>query len=231
MLENVLKEHSLQLENKSVCISGSGNVALYAAQKSIELDAKVLTLSDSDGVLYFKNGMSKEDLDQIKIDKLQNRKRLSEFKGNGDFEYKDSQNPWSIKAQIAIPCATQNEISSEDASNITRNKYEVVVEGANMPLTKDATDIIMDSKVIYVPGKIANAGGVAISNLERSQNAQLVQWSFSEVDDKLKSIMKSIHENAVTHIDKIDGKYNYKKGANIYGFKKIADAIVAYGLV
>lgn len=231
MLENVLNEHDLKLKSKTVCISGSGNVALYAAQKAIELEAKVLTLSDSDGVLYFKDGMSQDDLEQIKVDKLQHRKRLSEYSGSGDFEYRESQNPWSIKAQIAIPCATQNEIRLEDAQNIKSNKYEVVIEGANMPLTKDATDIVMSSKIIYVPGKIANAGGVAISNLERSQNAQLLQWSFKEVDDRLKNIMQNIHQNATKNIDKIDGVYNYKKGANIYGFKKIADAIVAFGLV
>lgn len=231
MLENVLKEHDLELKDKTICISGSGNVAIFAAQKAIELKAKVLTRSDSDGTIYFKDGISKENLEAIKTLKFFNRKRLSEYNGSGDYEYKASQNPWSIKAQITMPCATPNEMAHEDAKNISKHKYEVVIEGANMPLTKDATDIIMDSKIIYVPGKIANAGGVAISNLERSQNAQLIQWSFKEVDEKLKDIMKNIHANSVKNIEKEDGVFNYKKGSNIYGFKKIADAIVAYGLV
>ena len=231
-LEEVLKEHNLELKKKRICISGSGNVALFSAQKAIELNTNVLTVSDSDGYLYFPDGMTEDEIEYIKALKFKNKKRLSDFDLKGSkFKYHKNENPWSEKCDIAIPCATQNEICAQDALNLSNNGCKVVIEGANMPLDGEAVKIVIDNKMIYVPGKIANAGGVAISNLERTQNAQFLQWSFSEVDEKLKEVMSKIHKNATSFVEKKNGIISYKKGANLYGFKKLADAIVSFGIV
>lgn len=231
MLENVLDAHNESLKKMKINISGAGNVALFAAQKAIELEACVQTLSDSDGFLYFENGMTEEDIDEIKKLKLEKKRRLSEFSGSSQFEYFENQNPWNIKCDVAIPCATENEIKGEEAQNLVNNNCNFVIEGANMPLNSDALELITKNEIVYVPGKIANAGGVAISNLERTQNAQFMQWSFDEVDKKLKEVMNKIHKNATMFVEKENGIINYKNGANIYAFKKIADAIVSFGVV
>ena len=231
-LEEVLKKHELDLKNKKLCVSGSGNVALFAAQKAIELGSKVLTVSDSDGYLYFPDGITEDEIEYIKTLKFKNKRRLSDFAlENSNFKYHSDENPWGEICDIAAPCATQNEVKAEDALKLANNGCKVVIEGANMPLNDDAVEIVMKNKMIYVPGKIANAGGVAISNLERTQNAQFLQWSFSEVDEKLKVVMSKIHKNAIALVEKENGIINYKKGANLYGFKKIADAIVSFGVV
>ena len=226
-LEAVLKAHDEFLEGKKTLISGSGNVAIFCAEKAIQKKMKVLTLSDSQGSLYFENGMTNEELDEIKTLKLKDRKRLSEAKIG---EYLAGKKPWHIDADIALPCATENELDAEDAKQLVKNKCLAVAEGANMPLTAEAQDVLLDNDIIYVPGKAANAGGVAVSGFERTQNASMESWSVERVDRALQDIMQNIHEKCIKYVDKKNGVYPYRKGANIYSFQKLADTLLAYGL-
>ncbi len=227
-LKEALNAHDNGLSDKSVLVSGSGNVALYAAEKCIEEGAKVLTLSDSEGTLYFKSGLNLEQLEEIMQSKFVERKRLSEC---GQGEFFSEKKPWDIKdAHIALPCATQNEVNIEDAKSMISNKIIAIAEGANMPLTHEAQDAVLSKPIIYAPGKAANAGGVAVSGLERSQNATLESWSKEKVDDKLRTIMKEIHTRSIEHVEKEKGILPYRKGANIYGFKRLADTLLAYGI-
>lgn len=230
MLNNVLEHTEESMVGKRVLVSGSGNVALFTIEKLIELGAKALTVSDSKGTLYVKNGITKELLEEIKVLKFVIRGRLSEFKEKSGVEYLESQTPWEIKADIAIPCATENEISEEDAKILVKNNIKYVIEGANMPTTSEGYEVFRKNNIVFVPGKAANAGGVAVSGLEMAQNSQRESWSFEDVDAKLKSIMKNIHhqmvENGTTE-DRVD----YVKGANIAGFRKVADAMIAQGVV
>lgn len=230
MLNNVLEHTEESMVGKRVLVSGSGNVALFTIEKLIELGAKALTVSDSKGTLYVKNGITKELLEEIKVLKFVIRGRLSEFKEKSGVEYLESQTPWEIKADIAVPCATENEISEDDAKVLSKNNIGYVIEGANMPTTSEGYEVFRKNNIVFVPGKAANAGGVAVSGLEMAQNSQRESWSFEDVDTKLKSIMKNIHrqmvENGTTE-DRVD----YVKGANIAGFRKVADAMIAQGVV
>lgn len=227
-LQNMLEKHDEDLKDKKVLISGSGNVALYAAEKAINSGAKVLSVSDSDGTLYFKDGLSEDKLSELKTLKFEERGRLKDFDGG---EFKKGKKPWSISdADIAMPCATQNELEEEDAKALADSGVNTVIEGANMPLTAKAQDVVLKKKMLYGPAKAANAGGVAVSGLERSQNASLVSWSLEKVEGELKSIMSDIHERCCEHVER-DGKVMpYRKGANIYAFKKLADTLLQYGV-
>jgi glutamate dehydrogenase (NADP+) len=226
-LREMLAAHDHDLEGKTVLISGAGNVALHAAEKCLALGATVLTLSDSGGTLYFEDGMTDDDLKTIKKEKLQNRKRLEEL-DLGTF--RKDKHPWGIAADIALPCATQNEMDEEEAQTLVENKVIAVAEGANMPLTSAAQKVLIDSHVLYGPGKAANAGGVGVSGMERTQNASMQQWSLKRVDEELQQMMKDIHERCIKHVKKQDGVYPYRAGANIYAFKKLAETLLAYGL-
>ena len=227
-LEEMLNAHDQKLKGKTVIISGAGNVALHAAEKAIQEGAKVLCLSDSKGLLHFKDGLNDEDLQKIKTIKVDNHGALKDFDGAG--EYKSGAEPWDIKADIALPCATQNEIDEQEAKKLVKNGVMALAEGANMPLTAKAQEVLIENKIIYGPGKAANAGGVAVSGLERTQNAEMRSWSLERVDDELRNIMKDIHRRCIEHVNKEDGVYPYRRGANITSFKKIADTLVAYGL-
>lgn len=230
MLNNVLEEQNESIVGRRVLVSGSGNVALFTIEKLIELGAKALTVSDSKGTLYVKNGIRKELLEEIKDLKFVKRGRLSEFKEKSGVEYLESQTPWEIKADIAIPCATENEISEEDAKILVKNNIKYVIEGANMPTTSEGYEVFRKNNIVFVPGKAANAGGVAVSGLEMAQNSQRESWSFEDVDTKLKSIMKNIHRQMVEY-GTAEDKVDYVKDANIAGFKKVADAMIAQGVV
>ena len=228
--EEMLKTRGDSFTGKTVSISGSGNVAQYAAEKAMFLGAKVVTLSDSNGTVYLKNGFSKALLDEVMELKNVKRGRISEFASKHGFEYFEGKTPWHIRADIALPCATQNELNGEDAEILLANGVICVAEGANMPSTLDAVEKFVEAKILYAPGKASNAGGVATSGLEMSQNANRLAWSFEEVDERLHAIMKEIHRNCVKYGTQEDGSINYVDGANIAGFVKVADAILGQGI-
>ena len=213
-----------------VLISGSGNVAQYAAIKASELGGKVLTLSDSDGTLYAREGYDAEAINDVMLLKNERRGRLSELAGDRRFEYLAGKRPWHIPAEIALPCATQNELDGSDARTLVANGVICVAEGANMPSTLDAVRVFHDAGVLYAPGKASNAGGVATSGLEMSQNAMRLSWTHAEVDERLHLIIKDIHGNCVRHGKRADGSVNYVDGANISAFVKVADAMLAQGV-
>jgi glutamate dehydrogenase (NADP+) len=213
-----------------VLISGSGNVAQYAAIKASELGGKVLTLSDSDGTLYAREGYDAEAINDVMLLKNERRGRLSELAGDRRFEYLAGKRPWHIPAEIALPCATQNELDGGDARTLVANGVICVAEGANMPSTLEAVRVFHDAGVLYAPGKASNAGGVATSGLEMSQNAMRLSWTHAEVDERLHLIMKDIHGNCVRHGKRADGSVNYVDGANISAFVKVADAMLAQGV-
>lgn len=225
--ENVLHHHSESLENKVCSISGSGNVATYAAEKLIEKKAKVVTLSDSKGSLYFKDGITLESLS--KIQDLKNQRRCLSELDDAHSEYKKGKKPWTIPVDLAFPCATQNEIEIKDAQALVTNACRGIFEGANMPCTTEAVRLFNESKLYFGPGKAANAGGVSVSGLEMSQNALGIHWKKEEVDQKLKNIMQDIHDTCVEY-GKTKDRICYMTGANIGGFVKVADAMLAYGI-
>lgn len=215
---------------KVVCISGSGNVAQYATEKVTELGGKVVTLSDSAGFIYDPAGIDAEKLAFVMELKNVKRGRIKEYAEKYGCEYHEGQRPWIIKCDVALPCATQNEINGEEAQTLVDNGCYCISEGANMPSTPDAITVYIDSKILYGPGKAANAGGVAVSGLEMTQNSQRLAWTREEVDAKLDSIMIDIHENCVKW--GTEGEFiNYVNGANIAGFVKVADAMLAQGVV
>ncbi len=220
------------LAGKTVAVSGSGNAAQYAAEKAIVLGARVVTLSDSNGTIVDEDGITHEKLQWIMNLKNVRRGRIKEytdqFKGA---RYMEGKRPWSVPCQVAIPAATQNELELEDAKMLVNNGVQVVAEAANMPSTPDAVEVFQHHKILYAPGKAANAGGVATSGLEMSQNALHLGWSAEEVEGRLHGIMKSIHSACVQHGKEADGTVNYVKGANIAGFVKVADAMVDQGIV
>ena len=218
------------MKNKIVCISGSGNVAQYALEKVNQLGGKVVTLSDSLGTIYDSNGISNEKLEFVMDLKNNKRGRIKEYAEKYNVEYFEGQRPWHIKCDIAIPSATQNEINEDDAKNLVKNNCLCVVEGANMPTEPNAVEVFLENKILFAPGKAANAGGVAVSGLEMSQNSMFASWSREEVDNKLKNIMKSIHQQCISHGDE-KGYINYIKGANIAGFIKVADSMLDQGVV
>ena len=230
-IDEMLKASNQELKGKSVVISGSGNVAQYATEKCINMGAKVLTLSDSSGYIYDKEGIGKEKLEYLMELKNVKRDRISAYvKKYPKAQFHADKNPWSVVCDIAIPCATQNELKVDDAKILIKNGCKTVGEGANMPCTADAVNLFLENKILYAPGKASNAGGVAVSGLEMAQNSLKYTWSREVVDGKLKEIMSDIHTSCVKYGASKD-HVNYVKGANIAGFVKVADAMLAQGVV
>ncbi|MFO7339637.1 MAG: NADP-specific glutamate dehydrogenase [Lysobacteraceae bacterium] len=229
-VEQMLHHAHRDLAGMRVLVSGSGNVAQYAAIKATDLGARVLTFSDSNGTLYARGGFDMEAIEAVMQLKNVRRGRLAELADDPRFEYLPGRRPWHIPAEIALPCATQNELDGEDARTLVRNGVICVAEGANMPSTLEAVDVFLESGTLYAPGKASNAGGVATSGLEMSQNALRLSWHHAEVDERLHAIMKDIHGNCVRHGRRKDGSVNYVDGANISGFVKVADAMLAQGV-
>ena len=230
--ENMLNTRSKSIKGKTVVISGSGNVAQFAAQKATELGGKVVTLSDSSGYIYDEKGIDAEKLAHVMEIKNVKRGRIKDFlQKYPDAEYFEGETPWSVKCDIALPCATQNELHEADARKLVENGCFCVGEGANMPCTPEAITVFQEAKILFSPGKASNAGGVATSGLEMSQNSMRYSWTSEEVDAKLKQIMDSIHEQCVEFGKTEDGYIDYVKGANIAGFVKVADAMLAQGVV
>ena len=230
-LENMLATRGESLRGKTVLVSGAGNVAQYTVEKCIQLGAKVLTMSDSDGYIYDPDGIDREKLDYIVELKNIERGRIKEYADEYGVKYVPNQKPWAEKADIALPSATQNEIDEEAAKKLVANGVIAVSEGANMPSTPGAIKVFQEAKILYSPGKAANAGGVAVSGLEMSQNSERLRWSREEVDQKLHDIMNDIHANCVKYGTEPDGYINYVKGANVAGFLKVARAMMAQGIV
>ena len=228
--QEMLATRGLSFEGKTVCISGSGNVAQYAAQKATQLGAKVVTLSDSSGYVYDPTGITPEKLEYVMELKNVFRGRIKEYADRyPEATYYAGQRPWGVKCDIAMPCATQNELNGDEAAALVKNGCICVAEGANMPSTPEAIKVFQEHKLLYAPGKAANAGGVATSGLEMSQNSMRLHWSPEEVDAKLRAIMQNIHEVCVKYGTEPDGYINYVKGANIGGFMKVANAMLAQG--
>ncbi len=220
------------IKGKKVVVSGSGNVAQYAAEKILHFGGKVLTMSDSSGYIYDSSGISDEKLKFIMYLKNIQRGRISEYvKKYPKAVFKKGKTPWTVPCDMALPCATQNELSEVDAKKLVANGCKCVSEGANMPSTKGAVDFFIKSKILYAPGKASNAGGVATSGLEMTQNSLRYNWSREDVDEKLREIMLSIHNSCIEHGKQKNGYINYVKGANIAGFVKVADAMIAQGVI
>ncbi len=228
LLHEMLKCHGIELSGKTVAISGAGNVAIYATEKAQQLGAKVVTLSDSTGWIYDAEGI---DLAAVKEIKEVKKARLSEYtKYRPNAKYSTEGNVWSVVCDVALPCATQNELNLEDAKTLLKNGCIAVAEGANMPSTREATDYFLEQKILFAPGKAANAGGVATSALEMSQNSERLSWSFEEVDQKLNGIMVNIYHKIDEAAARYNMKDNYVMGANIAGFEKVANAMLAQGI-
>lgn len=230
-LLEMLKTKDIDIKGKTVAISGSGNVAQYTAEKLIELGAKVVTMSDSNGYIYDPEGIDREKLEYIMELKNLWRGRIREYADKYGCKYVDGKRPWSEKCDIALPSATQNEISGKDAQILVDNGCFAVSEGANMPSTPEAIEIFQNNGLLYAPGKAANAGGVSVSGLEMTQNAIKLSWSKEEVDNKLKQIMNDIHSQCVKYGTQENGYINYVKGANVAGFMKVAKAMMDQGVI
>ena len=230
-LEDTLHTRNISLDGKTVLVSGSGNVAQYTMEKLIQLGAKPVTCSDSDGYIYDPDGIDREKLDYIMELKNIERGRIREYAEKYGVKYVEGAKPWFEKADIATPCATQNEINEEAAKALVTNGVIAVSEGANMPTTPEAIKVFQDARILYCPGKASNAGGVAVSGLEMTQNSERLRWSREEVDAKLHDIMNDIHANCVKYGTEPDGYINYVKGANVAGFLKVAKAMMAQGIV
>ena len=229
ILDEMLKHNGKDLKGKSVVISGSGNVAIYAAEKAEQLGAVVVALSDSSGYIYDKDGIN---LDLVKEIKEVRRGRIKEYTDVVKTAvFTEGKGIWTIPCDIALPCATQNELDLEDAKTLKKNGCFAVAEGANMPSTREATDFFLENEMYFMPGKAANAGGVATSALEMSQNSQRLSWTFEEVDEKLHQIMVNINQKAADAAERYGVKGNYVAGANIAGFEKVVDAMMAQGIV
>ena len=229
-VEEMLKHAKNSIDGKCVVVSGSGNVAQYATEKVNHLGGKVVTLSDSSGFIHDPEGINEEKLRWVIDLKNNKRGRIKEYAENFGCEYFEGQRPWGIKCDVALPCATQNEINDSDANELVKNGVLAISEGANMPSDSEAINIFQSSKVLFGPGKAANAGGVAVSGLEMSQNSMRIKWESEEVDNKLFNIMKSIHSSCVEHGNE-NNNIDYVKGANIAGFIKVADAMTDQGVV
>jgi len=229
--ELMLKRAGGELEGKRCALSGAGNVSIYCAEKLIELGAVVISLSDSAGSVHDPAGIDAEKLESIKQLKLGRRGRLSEYAERGDGEYLEGEKPWGIQCDLAFPCATQNELDADDAQELIANGCKAVIEGANMPLTAEATAAFRDQGLAIAPAKAANAGGVAVSGLEQSQNAVRVSWSRETVDRQLREIIERIHSECVAHGEGDDGSVDYGRGANRAAFRRVAEAMLAYGAV
>ena len=228
--EEMLKKAGDGFDGKTVAVSGSGNVAQYATEKATELGAKVITLSDSSGSVYDKDGITPEKLAWVMDLKNNKRGRIKEYAEEFNVEYLEDKRPWALPCDIALPCATQNEINGEDAKELLANGCKVISEGANMPSDPDAVAVFQGSNILFGPGKAANAGGVATSGLEMSQNSMRLNWTRKEVDGRLHQIMKDIHEACVVYGQENES-VNYVKGANVAGFIKVADAMLDQGVV
>ena len=229
LTDAMLKRNGIDIKGKTVLVSGSGNVAIYATQKAQELGAKVVTVSDSTGWVYDPDGI---DIAALKEIKEVNRARLTEYKKyRPNSEYHEGRGVWTVKADIALPCATQNELNLDDAKALVANGITAVAEGANMPTTAEATEYLQENNVLFAPGKAANAGGVATSALEMSQNSERLSWSFEKVDSMLKDIMVNLFNNIDNAATKYGFEGNYVVGANIAGFEKVVDAMNAQGIV
>ena len=230
-LLEMLKTRGIDIKGKTVCVSGSGNVVQYTVDKLITLGAKVVTLSDSDGYIYDPDGIDREKWNYVMELKNIERGRIREYAEKYGVKYVAGARPWNEKCDIALPSATQNEIDGDDARALLKNGVIAVSEGANMPSTPEAIAEFQKAKILYAPGKASNAGGVSVSGLEMTQNSERLNWSSEEVDNKLHSIMKSIHEACIRYGTQPDGYINYVKGANIAGFMKVAKAMMAQGIV
>jgi len=231
-LANMLEAKGDSVEGKTAVISGSGNVATHAAEKIVQLGGKPITLSDSGGFIHDPDGLTMEKIDWVKHHKTHRRGRISdyvdEFPGT---HFHEGKTPWNVACNVALPCATQNELLGDDAKALVGNGCIAVSEGANMPCDLEAVHVFKDAKIMFAPGKAANAGGVAVSGLEMSQNSERRSWSEAELQQMLKDIMAGIHERCLTYGDQGGGYVDYVKGANIAGFKKVADAMLAFGVV
>ena len=227
----MLAEKGDSFQGKTVLVSGSGNVAQYAIEKAMALGAKVVTCSDSAGYVYLPEGFDREKLAALLELKNVKRGRVEEFAKQFGLQYFAGKRPWEVKADIALPCATQNELNGEDAQNLIKNNVLCIGEISNMGCTPEAIDLFIEKKVMYAPGKAVNAGGVATSGLEMSQNAMHLSWSAAEVDEKLHAIMHGIHAQCVKYGTEPDGYINYVKGANIAGFMKVAHAMMGQGVI
>lgn len=230
-LQNMLATRGDGVAGKTAVVSGSGNVALYAIEKLAELGATVVTASDSDGFVHDPHGIDAERLAWLKELKEVRRGRVREYAERFGCAYHDGRRPWGVPCQLALPCATQNELDADDARTLLGNGLLAVAEGANMPSTLDAVRAFLGRKILFGPAKAANAGGVAVSGLEQSQNALRISWSREEVDRQLRNIMRDIHEKCRAEGADADGFVNYVRGANVAGFRKVADAMLAYGVV
>ncbi|MDO9619065.1 MAG: NADP-specific glutamate dehydrogenase [Pseudomonas sp.] len=229
--EQMLKGRNQTIDDLRVAISGSGNVAQYAARKVMDLGGKVISLSDSEGTLYAEAGLSEEQWQHLMELKNLRRGRLSEMAEQFGLQFIVGQRPWHLPCDVALPCATQNELNAEDARSLLKNGCFCVAEGANMPSTLEAVDLFIEAGILFAPGKASNAGGVAVSGLEMSQNAMRLHWTAGEVDERLHGIMQSIHHACIGYGTEPNGFVNYVKGANIAGFVKVADAMLAQGVV
>ena len=230
--QSMLQTQGSDFSGKKVVISGSGNVAQYAAEKAIQLGASVLTLSDSKGFIHDPEGIDTEKLAFVMDLKNNQRARISEYiKTYPKATYHEGETPWGVACDIALPCATQNELDGADAEKLIANGCVCVAEGANMPSTPEAIHAFHEAKILFAPGKASNAGGVATSGLEMSQNSLRISWTREEVDERLKGIMSDIHDSCIAFGKEADGYCNYVKGANIAGFVKVADAMLAQGVI
>jgi len=229
-MHEMLKHAGEDIEGKTCAISGAGNVALYCAEKINQLGGTVVTLSDSSGFVYDPAGIDAEKLAWTVDLKTNRRGRIDEYAEHFGCEYFPGERPWGVPCDLAFPCATQNELHAEDARVLVKNGCRAVAEGANMPTTAEAIEILLDSGVIFGPGKASNAGGVAVSGLEMTQNSIRLAWTADELEERLRNIMRAIHRQCLVHADD-DGRTNYVKGANIAGFVKVADAMLAYGVM
>jgi len=231
-LEDMLNHAGSSIESKTATISGAGNVATHAAEKVLHLGGKVLTMSDSQGFIHDPDGITQEKLDWVKELTTVRRGSLAEYVNEFKHAtYHEGQRPWSVPCDLALPCATQNEIIGSDAESLIRNGCIGIAEGANMPTNLDGIRIFKEAGICYAPGKASNAGGVAISGLEMSQNSARLSWSEDQLQDQLRGIMKGIHDRCLEYGTKPDGTVDYVKGANIAGFVKVADAMIAFGVV
>ena len=231
-MENMLKHRNDAIAGKTAVISGSGNVATHAAEQITKQGGKVLTLSDSGGFIHDPDGIDQDKIDWVKHHKTHTRGRISDYTDHfTGASYHEGKRPWSVPCDLALPCATQNELNEEEAKELVSNGVIAVSEGANMPTTLEGVHVFHDARIMYGPGKAANAGGVAVSGLEMSQNAERISWNHERLGEMLTDLMEGIHSKCVEYGDQGDGYVDYVKGANIAGFKKVADAMLAYGVV
>jgi len=231
-LLNMLRTRGEDLTGKTVVISGSGNVATHAAEKVTQLGGKVVTLSDSQGFIHDPDGLTQEKIDWVKAHKTRRRGRIADYvEAYGHATYHEGKTPWGVPCDVAMPCATQNELLGEDARTLVRNGCMAVSEGANMPTDLDGVHVFKEARLLYAPGKAANAGGVAVSGLEMSQNSARISWKQAELEKLLTDIMDGIHDRCLEYGRQDDGYCDYVRGANIAGFKKVADAMLAFGVI